>query len=213
MPWKRLALLGLCGWGLFHFVIAPPAEVVATAIAEHHPLPEAAPLLSIAEPPRQGEIEAAPRRLPVEGLGVQVVPRATFELTARVLSSREYRLGRDARLSPLDLALGWGPMAEERVIEALEISQRHRWYYWRSDTRPPIPARAIAINSSNIHMLAGDGPTMAALKRLEAGDRVTLRGHLVDIEGDDWTWRTSTRRTDTGQGACEIMLVDSLMVH
>ncbi|QFU02028.1 hypothetical protein FIU83_10285 [Halomonas sp. THAF5a] len=213
MPVKRLALLGLCGWALFRFVIAPPAEVVATAIAEHHPLPEAAPLLTVADPPRQVDIETAPRRLPVDGLGVEVVPRATFELTARVLSSRAYRLGRDARLSPLDLALGWGPMAEEGVIEALEIAQRHRWYYWRSESRPPIPARAIARHSSNIHMLAGNEPTMAALKRLEAGDRVTLRGHLVDIEGDDWTWRTSMRRTDTGQGACEIMLVDSLSVH
>ncbi|APE29647.1 hypothetical protein BOX17_00955 [Halomonas aestuarii] len=213
MPWKRIALLGLVGWGLFHFVIAPPAEVVATAIAEHHPLPEGAPLLSIAEPPRQGDLVAAPRRLPVEGLDVRVVPRATFELTARVLSSRSYRLGRDARLSPLDLALGWGPMAEEPVIEALEISQRNRWYYWRTDAPPPIPPRTIALNSSNIHMLAGDAATMASLKRLEAGDRVTLRGHLVDIEGDRWTWRTSTRRTDTGQGACEIMLVDALVVH
>lgn len=213
MPWKRIALLGLVGWGLFHFLIAPPAEVVATAIAEHHPLSKGAPLLSIAEPPRQGDIGDAPRRLPVENLDVRVVPRATFELKARVLASREYRLGQEARLSPLDLALGWGPMAEEDVVEALEISQRNRWYYWRSDTRPPIPSREISLNSSNVHMLAGDAVTMASLKRLEAGDSVTLRGHLVDIEGENWMWRTSTRRTDTGQGACEIMLVDSLMVH
>lgn len=213
MPWKRIALLCLIAWGLFHFLMAPPATVVATAITEHHPLPEGMPLLSIAQPPRQGDIEAEPRRLPVEGLDIQVVPRATFELTARVLSSRGYRLGREARLSPLDLALGWGPMAEERVVEALEISQRNRWYHWRSASRPPIPSRTIALNSSNIHMLAGDAATMASLKRLGAGDRVTLRGHLVDIEGKNWAWRTSTRRSDTGQGACEIMLVDTLVVH
>ncbi|MBB3183352.1 hypothetical protein FHR95_000893 [Halomonas fontilapidosi] len=213
MPWKRIALIGLIGWGIFHFVIAPPAEQVATAIAEHHPLAAGEPLLSITEPPRQGDIDAASRRLPVEGHDVQVVPRATFELKARVLSVQDYRLGRDARLSPLDLALGWGPMAEDRVIEALEISQRNRWYYWRTDSRPPIPARAIALNSSNIHMLAGNATTLASLKRLEAGDRVTLRGHLVDIEGENWAWRTSTTRTDTGQGACEIMLVHSLMAY
>lgn len=213
MPWKRIALLGLIGWGLFHFVMAPPAEVVMTAIAEQHPLAEGEPLLSITEPPRQGNIGAASRRLPVEGHDVQVVPRATFELKARVLSVQAYRMGRDARLSPLDLALGWGPMAEDRVVEALEISQRNRWYYWRSASRPPIPAQAITLNSSNIHMLAGDAATMASLKRLEVGDRVTLRGHLVDIEGENWAWRTSTTRTDTGQGACEIMLVHSLMVY
>lgn len=212
MPWKRMLVLVALGWGLFHFVIAPPAEVVATDIGEHHPLPADRPLPSLEEDPRQNDLPAGQRRLTVEGLDLVVVPRATFELQARVLSSRAYRLGRESRISPLDLALGWGPMAEERVLAALEISQRNRWYYWRSEAAPPIPPREISRHSGNMHMLAGDAMTLKRLESLEAGDRVTLRGHLVDVEEGGWRWRTSTSRTDTGRGACEIVLVDSLTV-
>jgi hypothetical protein len=45
-----------------------------------------------------------------------VKPLAEFRLTARVLSRRNYSLGRDAKLCPVDLALGWGPMSDERVL-------------------------------------------------------------------------------------------------
>lgn len=213
MAWIRIALMALVGWGIFHFAIAPPAQVADTAILEHHPLPATAPLPSLDEPPRQVDIAGTPRRLDVAGTSLALIPRATFELQARVLSSRHYRLGREARISPVDLALGWGPMAEDRVVEAVEISQRNRWYYWRTRAAP-IPLQEISRNSSNIHMIAADSLTLGALERLEAGDRVTLRGHLVDVEGEEgWRWKSSTRRTDTGPGACEIMLVASLLVH
>jgi hypothetical protein len=210
MRWVRIALILAIGWGVFHFVIAPPAGVVATEIVEVYPLP-LSPVPSLDKPPRQDTLDGQ-RRLEVEGLDFSVVPRANFELKARVLSSKHYRLGREARLSPVDLALGWGPMAEDAVVGSLDISQRNRWYYWRTESLP-IPPQEISLNSSNMHMMAGNAAILGSLKRLQAGDLVTLRGHLVDVEGDRWRWRTSTSRTDTGKGACEIVLVQSLLVH
>ena len=46
-----------------------------------------------------------------------------FEISARVLGRKDYTFGREADLSPMDLALGWGPMADPEVIAAFGISQ------------------------------------------------------------------------------------------
>ena len=38
----------------------------------------------------------------------QLMPMADFQIEARVLERRDYRRGVEAKLSPMDLALGWG---------------------------------------------------------------------------------------------------------
>jgi hypothetical protein len=49
------------------------------------------------------------------------------------------------------------------------------------------------------------------LKRLRPGEVVTLTGDLVDGVRDDGAWiNTSLVRTDTGAGACEVMLVSDV---
>ena len=56
-------------------------------------------------------------------------PLAGFSVEARVLSRENYRLGREAELSPTDLALGWQRMREDPVLAQLKISQSSRWYH------------------------------------------------------------------------------------
>lgn len=211
MPSKRLLVVLALGWVLFHFVIAPPAQVVATDLWSDHPVVSENRWLSIDDEPVQVALEN-PGRYGLDELDLSLHPQATFELRARVLSSRSYRLGQESRISPLDLALGWGPMADESVLDEIEISQRNRWFYWRSPS-PPIPEREINRYSSNMHMMAANEDVMKRLRRLREGDEVTLRGHLVDVRGERWRWNTSTSRTDTGDGACEIVLVQELINH
>jgi len=46
---------------------------------------------------------------------------------------------------------------------------------------------------------------------VDEGDVVRLRGHLVDVDlGSGRTARTSRVRTDQGDGACEIFLVEEV---
>jgi hypothetical protein len=43
---------------------------------------------------------------------------------------------------------------------------------------------------------------------------VSLSGYLVEINGaNNWRWRSSLSRTDTGQGACEVFYVEAVNVH
>src|SRR5262245_4536868 len=66
----------------------------------------------------------------------QLTALARFEVDARVLSAERYRRGRESDLSPIDLALGWGPMSSNEVLGRLSIKQYNRFYFYSwSDSR------------------------------------------------------------------------------
>ncbi len=41
-------------------------------------------------------------------------------------------------------------------------------------------------------------------------DYITLKGYLVNVKFPDYDWKSSLARNDTGNGACEIMYVESV---
>ena len=134
--------------------------------------------------------------------------RASYQLTARVLGRERYHFDSMADLAPEDLALGWGPMSDNRVLQTLEISQANRFYYWRITKATVISRQSVIAHSANTHVIPQNPGIAAALRRLRPGTIVTLRGELVDAVRNDGRWvKTSLVREDTGAGACEIMLV------
>ena len=60
--------------------------------------------------------------------GYKITPLESFEIEARVLSSEHYSLGREADLSPVDLALGWGKMSDKVVLSKINFTQSNRFY-------------------------------------------------------------------------------------
>jgi len=141
-------------------------------------------------------------------------PRARFQIRARVLSRENYRWGTGAALSPLDLALGWDVMSDQSVLDQIKIEQRSRWYYTRYDLPAPISDQAIIRNSSNMHMVPANSRVKAKLKKVRRGDVVQLNGYLVDVDAESgWKWRTSLSREDTGNGACEIVYVEDILIE
>jgi hypothetical protein len=144
----------------------------------------------------------------------QLTRRARFEIRARVLSTRNYYLKRESDLSPIDLALGWGPMSDQAVLDRIDISQASRWYHTRYEFPAPLPDQQIISSSSNMHMIPATGAIKKALKKLREGELVSLHGYLVDVDHDSgWAWRTSMSRDDTGGGACEIVYIESIVVE
>ena len=162
----------------------------------------------------------APLQWPASGVASfrlgehRVVPRAGFAVDAVTLGAKRYRTGPEAADSPLDLALGWGPMARPEVFGALDIRQSTRWYHYRYGVEgPPIPREAIIVNSSNLHMIPSSPRIAEQLLSIDEGDRVRLVGWLVDVEfPNGGRWPTSLRRDDTGDGACEIVYVCEVAV-
>jgi len=144
----------------------------------------------------------------------QLTRKASFEIRARVLSKELYYLNRTADLAPVDLALGWGEMSDSAVLKQIDISQSSRWYRTKYDLPPPISEQQIVFNSSNMHMIPARKDIEKSLKKLREGDVVFIRGYLVDVDHDSgWYWRSSMSRLDTGDGACELVYVESLSVE
>jgi hypothetical protein len=140
--------------------------------------------------------------------GYTLTPLAHFEIRARVLSRKRYRTGRESELSPLDLALGWGPMSDSAVLEKIEISQSGRWYRWKTD-HLPIPRRALEIHSANMHLIPGEDGVERAMLAARKGDIVRFSGYLVRADASDgWRWISSLIREDVGDGACEVIFVN-----
>lgn len=141
-----------------------------------------------------------------------LTPLAAFEIHARVLGAERYRFDRAAELSPVDLALGWGPMSDSRVLEAFRIDQRDRWYFWRA-AQMPIPEGEVIRHSANMHMIPANEAIGRRLKAARVGQVVRLKGKLVRADGKDgWHWASSLTRADTGDGSCEVIWVEAAQV-
>ena len=144
----------------------------------------------------------------------EVTPLASYEVTARILSKKPYQQqdGREGELSPIDLALGWGPMADAAVLTSMNISQKDRWYFvrWRN---APISKTEVIQNSANTHMIAANPEIAGQLLALEPDQVVRFRGYLVQATAEDgWSWKSSTTRSDTGDGSCELFWVEAIEV-
>lgn len=138
---------------------------------------------------------------------------ASFSLTAKVLSREDYYFDRGADLSPVDLALGWGKMSDESILEQINISQSGRFYRWRVDSFP-IPRRDIETQSANMHLIPANDYVADAIDDVRKGDIIELSGSLVNARSkeDGWYWPSSQTRNDTGNGACELIWVESFRV-
>ena len=143
-----------------------------------------------------------------------LTPRARYDITARILSREDYSFDPIADLVPEDLALGWGAMSDNRVLRELKISQGSRFYSFRPLKEMPIPVREASTHSANTHVIPADSFVRSQLASLRVGQVVHLEGVLVDgVRGDGANFHTSLTREDTGAGACEVMLVESVAVQ
>jgi hypothetical protein len=168
--------------------------------------------------PSDGPIAPAdPQQADAEGAQVttlgrwRIKPRARYDITARILSREDYHFDLLADLIPEDLALGWGPMSDNRVLRAFKITQGARFYSWMPKQDLPIPRQDVIEHSANTHVIPADSAVRRQLKRLRVGQVVHLTGFLVDAVRDDGAYiNTSLTRSDTGAGSCEVVLVEQV---
>jgi hypothetical protein len=140
--------------------------------------------------------------------------RADYQVTARILGLERYHFDALSDLVPEDLALGWGPMSDNRNLRFIDISQSNRFYYWRATAAVPISRDAIITHSANTHVIPENRLVARLLSRLHPGQVVTLSGELVDgVREDGMTIHTSLVRNDTGPGACEVLLVSDVTMR
>lgn len=135
---------------------------------------------------------------------------ARYGITARVLRTKRYHSQGDD-LVPYDVALGWGAMSDQAVLDRLKISQGNRFFFYQWRDVPPIPPFEMTVSAANVHVIAADGAVAPKVRRLRAGQFVEMHGYLVNAtRPDGFHWKTSLRRDDSGKGACELFYVESI---
>jgi hypothetical protein len=130
-----------------------------------------------------------------------------------VLGTERYRFDASADLSPVDLALGWGIMSDQRVVDQLEIVQGNRRFVVVPPEKSPAPLPVLLAHSANVHILPANDGVKSKVLKLRVGEIVELTGFLVGVqEYGQWTWVTSLSRSDTGDGACEVFWVNKIFL-
>lgn len=169
--------------------------------------------------PPMGELApAAPAQSPLlaplvfEKDGYRLDAQASYDIRARLLSREAYRFGREADLSPVDFALGWGPMSDSTLLKQMTISQSNRFFRLRWQ-QLSVPVATVMQHAANTHMIPASPAVAAALEKMRPGQLIELQGYLVNVSATDgWHWHSSLTRTDSGAGACELFWVQSARV-
>ncbi|MBK7106547.1 MAG: hypothetical protein IPH62_14815 [Ignavibacteriae bacterium] len=138
---------------------------------------------------------------------------AKFESTCKALHLKTYSNDKMSNFAPLDIAVGWGKMSDQTIVDKFEIKQQHRWYVWRTK-QFPIPRKEVELNGSNIHIIPANEEVENQLDEIKNGNIISLKGYLVNVKDKDskFIWKTSLKRDDNGSGACEILWLEEAEV-
>jgi hypothetical protein len=192
----QLCVIAAVAWGIFSLARQPSIRTAPGVIAPEEPV--------------QGECQ---RQVVAQVKDYTLTAMATYLIRARVLHTKHYWAdGND--LVPYDVALGWGRMSDQSVLDQMEVSQGNRFFFYQWRNAPPIPQDEIICHASNNHLIAADGSVASVISHLYPGEIVTMQGYLVNVtRRDGFHWDTSLTRTDTGNGACEVMYVTGIKVE
>lgn len=165
------------------------------------------PGVMIHESPRQ----STPSDASTWSVGTYLIsPLADYEIDARILLRKRYWIGKESSLSPLDLALAWGPMSDTKNVEKVTFSHSHRYYHYRI-TDPDLAVPTVAHHSANVHLIPANNDVYADLLQVKPGEFISMKGKLVEVRSaDGFYWKSSLTRTDTGMGACELLWVEEV---
>lgn len=136
---------------------------------------------------------------------------AEYTIDAVVKSKKKYS-DYPSQVSIYDLALAWGDLNSEEIDKHINYSQSGRWYYYRYSNESSVSQDYISKHSSNVHIIHKDDKILKEIKDIKENNRVKLEGYLVSVNFINGPWKSSLTRSDTGNGACEIMYVTNVEI-
>jgi hypothetical protein len=145
-----------------------------------------------------------------------LTPLAEYKVSGMVVSKKSYSDDWDGKISPLDLAIAWGKLAEPEYGRYMTFWHAHRWYNYKWKEGSPLDASYVMTHSGNNHIIPATENIYRGIKTIKKKDKVVLEGFLVNLkgtyEGRTVTWNTSLSRKDTGGGSCELFYVNKVRI-
>lgn len=194
-----MAVIGI--YVIYNELTAPRSTLDSTAL-DFYPDPLQTSADSVVLPPMQrGKVKFL------------FTPKASYSITATLVSKRSYFGGPMNWLSPMDYALVWGSV--NHLLDKIKFRQVVRFCLYR--TKEALDPAYINRHVSNNHLIPSTPNLRKALRKARKGNVVKLDGYLVYVtalrEGQVMTnWNSSLTRTDDGNGACEIIYLTRLQI-
>lgn len=174
---------------------------------------------ALAEEPRQRPVSAEPRTVSYAGVDYRVEPLFDYELHGLVVSYRQHdgessmhRWSND-HLNMADVCVVWSDTAASAYLPKLSF-----WngiFTCNVETRDREAWAAFKMNQlSNNHLISDHPFIRDAVAEIRVGDQIRVKGQLAryGAVGNSGLRGTSTTREDTGDGACETILVQEFEI-
>jgi len=183
-------------------------------------LPDPAKLqLEELEEPLQKSVRKPPMDTRVNGVDYRIQPRYAYELNAIVVSLHHsdtwwdyaHKASSD-HVNIMDLCVAWGDTVRSGAYRDASFSNNQWECHWSYSSERAMKQFNNAQVSNN-HIVTDDPSVAKAMRKIQIGDQIRLRGYLVDYttfkDGRPLGTRVSSEtRTDSGNGACEVLYID-----
>jgi hypothetical protein len=187
------------------------------------PLPEKPYITSsvIDTSPIQTKVLEIPFTKNINDFTYQFTPLYTYELYGLIVSDHDSKSFMDISHSSdpgntRDICVVWGENISNGAYKKVRYHSGDFtcFYEWSGEANPQFSNEHIANN----HIIPATDEIAKMLTEAEIGDEIHLKGTLANYLVQDknkqtlFTRNSSTSRTDTGNGACEIMYVDTFQI-
>ena len=173
------------------------------------------------EEPVQVEVSRQPIQLAVGEIDYQIKPLYKYDLYGMVVSKHNADTWWDFlhkewndKLNITDLCVVWGNNVRSGSYREIEFSSgQFTCNYQTSSSEAWASFDTTAI--SNNHLLSADPAVARKMRDVRVGDQIHFSGYLAEYShnhGFPFKRGTSTVRTDSGNGACETVFVESFEV-
>ncbi len=171
----------------------------------------------IANEPEQTTTREKPFYATVNDVEYLIEPEYAYDLTGMIVSYRQHEgnsrmhLQANDHLNVADVCVVWGNNTK---------SELQRLDFWNGIFTCNVFTRDMQAwesfdmdQLSNNHLISDDEFIRRQVRKVQIGDQIRVRGYLASYSNPDGGKRgTSTTRTDTGDGACETVFVESFRI-
>ena len=146
-----------------------------------------------------------------------LTPVAEYKLSGVVVGRKTYSEDWEGKISPIDLAIAWGKLAEPEYSRYITYSHGNRWYFYQYKPGSPFDHSYVIPHSSNNHIIPANKNISLITKTIKKEDTIVLEGVLINLKGtyigSPVVWNTSLSRMDMGNGSCELFYVTKVRIE
>lgn len=196
--------------------------LLLAAIWRAESLPPPAELnMALLNEPVQTKVTAPTFATVSKNINYNVQPLYEYDMVGLVVSKHDANTWWDYihsewndNLNIVDLCVVWGNNVRNGAYAAIDFSSGQFTCNFSTNSNEAFAAFDQSAISNN-HLLTDKASIAKKLRSVRVGDQIHFRGHLVEYShnhGFPFKRGTSIVRTDTGNGACETVFIESVEI-